>query len=89
MAVYVDALTDYGWRLGASCHMFADSLDELHAMADKIGMKRSWFQNKNGRPHYDLVKSRRDRAVKLGAIELDRQATVAKWREMGWFPHRA
>ena len=29
MAVYVDNLVDYSWRHGPSCHLIADSLDEL------------------------------------------------------------
>lgn len=82
MSVYVDPLIDYGWKLGPSCHMTADTLEELHAMADKIGMKRSWFQNEqHSMPHYDLVKSRRDRAVKLGAIELTRLEAGEMYRK--------
>ena len=69
MTVYVDRLMDYGWRLGPSCHMFADTLEELHAMAKAIGMKYSWFQDKPALPHYDLVESRRKRAIAQGAIE--------------------
>ena len=73
MAVYVDPLMDYGWRLGPSCHMMADSDEELHEMAAKIGMRRSWHQPRppHSVSHYDLVKSRRDRAVRLGAVEVD------------------
>jgi hypothetical protein len=75
MSCYVDTLIDYGWRYGASCHLLADTEKELHEMADKIGMKRSWFQlgGKASMPHYDLVASRRKKAVSLGAIEIDRQ----------------
>lgn len=69
MAVYVDRLMNHGWHLGPNCHMFADTLEELHAMADKIGMKRSWFQNKPELPHYDLVASRRKKAIQFGAID--------------------
>lgn len=77
MAVYVDALINYGWKLGPSCHMSADTLEELHLAASKIGMKRSWFQDKgDGFPHYDLVASRRAAAVKNGAIE------VTGWKNM-------
>ncbi len=76
MSVYVDELRNYGWRLGPSCHLFADTEDELHAFAARIGMKRSWFQDKS-LPHYDLVVSRRTRAVMLGAIEIDRRQVYA------------
>lgn len=76
MPVYVDKLqtvTPKGAqarRVGNRwCHMTADSLDELHAMAEQIGMKREWFQPHATFPHYDLVPSRRARAVALGAIE--------------------
>lgn len=84
MAVYVDTLLDFGWSKGASCHMVADTEEELHAMAGKIGLKRSWFQNnpKELCPHYDLVGSKRILAVKYGAIELDRKQTIEKWREI-------
>jgi hypothetical protein len=50
------------------CHMTADTLDELHAMARQLGLKPEWFQD--GRfPHYDVSESKRKRAVQLGAIE--------------------
>lgn len=80
MAVYVDQITDYkgsvkGYVGRVSqhwCHMYADSLDELHEMAAKIGMKRSWFQEAHWLHlcHYDLVPSKRAKAVALGAIEV-------------------
>lgn len=54
------------------CHMLADRVEDLHAMADKIGIARRWFQNKRY-PHYDICKSKRALAVKHGAIEIDRR----------------
>lgn len=73
MAVYVDYLRNWGWKLRGkpilSCHMIADTVEELHEMADKIGLKREWFQDKKD-PHYDLTKSRREEAIKNGAIVL-------------------
>lgn len=39
MAVYVDPLINYGWKLGPSCHMTADTIEELNALAVKIGLK--------------------------------------------------
>lgn len=70
MSIYVDPLRDWGWKLGPSCHLIANSNEELHAFALRIGIKRAWFQT-GSTPHYDLVKSRRDKAVSLGAIELN------------------
>lgn len=78
--VYVDMLINYGWKLGPSCHMISDTEDELHELALKIGLKRSWFQiAKNGSlPHYDLVASKRKLAVQNGAIEIDRNQLIEK-----------
>lgn len=83
MSVYVDTLIDWGWKLGPSCHMIADTESELHEMAAKIGMKRSWFQNKNKHslPHYDLVASRRKAAISQGAIEIDRKELSRRLHE--------
>lgn len=52
MSVYVDDSTNK-FRHMTMCHMTADSLDELHAMAKLIGLKKSWFQERSS-PHYDL-----------------------------------
>ena len=85
MAAYVDALQVWpnarGIFRAGSCHLAADTLDELHEFAARLGMRRSWFQSGNGRhPHYDLVKSRRDRAVALGALEVSGRDLVLMWR---------
>lgn len=73
MSVYVDPLREYGgsktFRWTVSCHMYADTLDELHEMATAVGMKRAWFQNKPRLPHYDLVAARRAKAVQRGAVQ--------------------
>ncbi len=80
MSVYVDSLIDYGWKLGPSCHMIADTLEELNEMVLKIGMKLSWLQqSKGGLYHYDLVKSRRIRAIQNGAIEITRREFSEKF----------
>lgn len=86
MAVYVDQLAEWGWiirgRKTSSCHMFTDEEDltSLHDVAQRIGMKRSWFQDKKAAPHYDLTPSRRAEAIKAGAIEVGRAQSVAIWR---------
>jgi hypothetical protein len=81
VSVYVDRLNSYGWRLGDSCHLIADTVEELHEFAARLGMKRSWFQPVSS-PHYDLTVRRRAKAVALGAIELDRKQLVYKLREL-------
>lgn len=45
-------------------------LEELHAFAARIGLKRAWFQRHRLAPHYDLTVRRREAAVRAGAIEL-------------------
>lgn len=64
------------------CHMIADDLGELHAMADHIGVQRRWFQSHASHPHYDICKSKRALAVGFGAIELNRRQLVAKIKEL-------
>ncbi|MCC5613255.1 DUF4031 domain-containing protein [Nostoc sp. CHAB 5834] len=85
MTVYVDALMDWGWKLRGhmtkSCHMFSVStdLEELHQVAQKIGMKREWFQPHRVAPHYDLNPARRADALKLGVVELGRKESSKVW----------
>jgi lysophospholipase L1-like esterase len=86
-AVYVDPLLRYAsnrrfpWR--QSCHLFADSIDELHDFAARLGLQREWFQiGRRGLPHYDLNAERRTLAIELGAVALSRKESVAKWRAM-------
>lgn len=73
MTVYVDApINPFGRML--MCHMVADTDDELHRMADQIGVSRKWHQ-KAGTPqsHYDICKSKRALAVNCGAVEIGRK----------------
>lgn len=75
MAVYVDDAM-IPWRRGIWCHMQADAIDELHAFAARIGLKREWFQP-GSRPeaaHYDVTKTKRAEAIAAGAIS-------ETWRE--------
>lgn len=82
MAVYVDDMheTDMG-RYGRMkmSHMIADTEQELHEMADKIGVARRWYQGPpmTPRPHYDICLSKRKLAVEYGAKEITVREAVA------------
>lgn len=83
MTVYVD---DYrvpasvGRLSGRWSHLFAgpdDDIAELHAFAERIGLRRSWFQAKGWpRDHYDVTESKRQEAIRAGAVPVT-------WREGG------
>jgi len=87
--IYVDnamipATVPNGPRVHASrwCHLMSDQLDptELHCFAQSIGLRRAWFQHTEGNPvrdHYDVTTGRRWRAVRAGAVEIDRDGLVA------------
>lgn len=51
-------------------HLVSDaSIEELHAFARKLGLLRIWFQDKPGKPHYDIMReSTRSKALALGAV---------------------
>jgi len=59
-----------GLRSTLFCHLLADTREELHAMADTIGMPRQYFQDHPWRWHYDLPPTLRELAVAAGAREL-------------------
>lgn len=81
MAVYVDEVLD--WTLIAQarrlrhthwCHLTADTEQELHAFAARLGLRRSWYQRKGPNDvgwHYDVTPNKRAQAVRLGAREVD------------------
>ncbi len=81
MAVYVDDMkAPFGNML--MCHMWADTDDELLAMADRIGVARKWIQGhprlsfgrhkKASWVHFDIAQSKRVLALRNGAISTDR-----------------
>ncbi|HEX9012215.1 MAG TPA: DUF4031 domain-containing protein [Anaerolineaceae bacterium] len=78
MTVYVDALHPYGAK-GEWCHLASESLEELHAAAQRIGLRREWFQDKPRFPHYDLPALGRRIAVELGAVEITSMEMARKF----------
>jgi hypothetical protein len=85
--VYVDRVRDYGAtevvkdyvgrkRARARwCHMIADSEAELVAFAKRLGLRAEWLQH-GGTPkvHFDIVPTKRDLAIRMGALSVDDRA---------------
>jgi len=80
MTVYVDDMWKYPmgkFRRMKMSHMIADTEDELHAMADTIGVARKWYQG----DHYDIALSKRALAVGAGAQEITLRELAMRARD--------
>jgi hypothetical protein len=86
VTVYVDnfrAPATVGRVRGRWSHLTADTVDELHAFADRLGHRREWFQARCKHTkcptfdgvcvhfHYDLVDRIRTTAIAQGATPID------------------
>lgn len=87
MTIFIDELEKYpremislqARKFGRQwCHLWTDGdIEELHKFAQKIGLKRSWFQDKKNFPHYDLVASKRFYAI-------EKSVNLREW----WFQYK-
>ena len=77
MGVYVDDVRHRFGRM-VMCHMWADSLDELLAMADRIGVARKWLQQppKASWVHFDISLAKKELALQAGAVLTDKYGPV-------------
>lgn len=70
--VYVDRLFPtipyYRWRHSEACHLWADTVGELHQFAKRLDLRHSWFQDATVK-HYDLTPNKRLQALHAGAVE--------------------
>lgn len=83
--VYVGDL-EYPFRGMLMSHMASPDLEELHKMADAIGVSRRHFQNDKQYPHYDICKSKKKLAIAHGAEEIsDRELIVKCYKELSVF----
>lgn len=79
MSIMVD---DANWpaRGQRFAHLASDhSLAELHAFADRLGLRRTWFQG----DHYDVPGPIRQRALGLGAEAVSSGELVRRLRAAG------
>jgi hypothetical protein len=79
MTVYVDDAVHL-WRDQRWAHLMADTLEELHAMAARLGLPRRAFQNKTSGAHYDVPSDLRERVIGLGAVAISRHRDRAQVR---------
>jgi hypothetical protein len=84
MTVYVDDIRILATVGPYTCrwsHLFTDSddLTELHDFAHSIGLRRSWFQDKQSGPHYDVTDRLRHRALIAGAHPIAWQDIPTVW----------
>lgn len=91
MTVYVDNAAipaTVGRHTSRWSHLTADTKDELHEFAARLGLRRSYFQtcqlNRRCTPdicphwHYDVTAGKREQALRMGAERMD----VKQWAEV-------
>lgn len=84
MTVYVDNAgipATVGARSSRWSHLTADDREELHVFAERLGLRRAWFQTckrscaRPGEPcvhwHYDVTAPKRAAAIAAGAEPID------------------
>lgn len=82
--IYVD---DCNWTKGERgrekyAHMVADSYDELHAFAAKIGLGRHFFHKSAKYHHYDISSKFYGKALDNGAEIADSSTILEMSRKM-------
>ena len=90
--IYVDRLANYpvnqvqlsARKYGNTwCHIWTDGpVEELVAFAQAIGLKEQWLQDSETHSiaHFDLLPSKRKRAIKNGAVEMSYRDYLQKLR---------
>ena len=91
MTVYVDDVfipATVGRYRARWCHLLSDSEDktELHVLAQRIGLRRSWFQLGKyaayplpwWHQHYDVTEGKRAEAIAAGAVPIH----FREWSEL-------
>jgi len=89
--MYIDTLATFAPVHGhtAWAHMGTDDhsppgLDALHAFARRLGLKRTWFQDKILHPHFDITLRKQADSLQLGAVQVDRKAYVKRFAPVFW-----
>ena len=59
--------------------MSDESYEELHALADALGIERRWFQG----DHYDVPEDYRERAIAMGAVPVTSRELIRRLIDSG------
>lgn len=82
--IYVDEIRNFPHARGkykkGACHLMGDTLSELHAFAERIGCKPSWYHGKARHPHYDLTEKWRLKAIEAGAVPMSTREILKRRR---------
>lgn len=64
------------------CHLWCEAGHEqnLHAVAAALKLRRDWFQDKPGFPHYDLTRGKHFQARRLGVPVVDLKSWLLQRR---------
>jgi hypothetical protein len=73
MTAYVDDVRHKYGRM-IMCHLWADTIEELLAMVDRIGVQRKWLQQppKASWMHFDISLGKKILAITAGAVLTDK-----------------
>ena len=65
-----------------------ESWEELHRFARMLGLRREWFQEQAGHPHYDCITVKRQRTARqFGAVPVSTREMMLRMFEAGmWTP---
>jgi hypothetical protein len=87
--IFVDYGRTYiGWKRGMWYHLASDAnVEELHAFARRLRLKRVWFQSNGSIPHYDVTENKMLLAIQAGAVRLcNRDFTRRMYNRYGMAP---
>ena len=68
------------WHHMATDNLSEDGLEELHSMADALGLRREWLHRRPHLPHYDVPPEIKAAAMALGAQEVPARELVRRCR---------
>lgn len=84
MSVFVDDAQNSSPHLfygrGRFAHLSADTRDELHVFAARLGLRRSWFEERPRLWHYDVTQTKRAEAIALGAEPVTTREFIRRLR---------